>query len=156
MFPGAAYHAPPTATGVRGRALRGQEPLRWARVEARLNGAADPVGRAHGDERGEFLLLLASAAAGPGDLQPTLDATVAVFGPEEAPEPPTGPPGAVDPLWGLPLEILPVHGFVDRVSTGEELPSGYREGQGPASTSTRLVTFWLGALRVEQDPFVFA
>ncbi|AUB82183.1 hypothetical protein [Candidatus Thiodictyon syntrophicum] len=66
LFPGAAYAVTDSVTGLRGRVERAGVPVRWARVEARRPGAgpADPpVGRAHGDDRGEFLLLVESNAA---------------------------------------------------------------------------------------------
>jgi hypothetical protein len=84
LYPGAAYDVPQTATGIRGRVTWNQPavnevPARWVRVEAAING--EVVGRAHGDDRGEFLLLLRSEAGGLGDLPVPLVAQVTVFGP---------------------------------------------------------------------------
>jgi hypothetical protein len=101
------------------------------------------VGRAHGDDRGEFLLLLDSAASGLGDLSLTLTAEVTVFGPP-------GPgPVSNDPLRDLPIETLAAD--PDDVSPGEKLPAGY------AATvhSSRAVDFPLGVLLTHQEKFFF-
>jgi len=147
LFPGAAYDVPQTATGIRGRVTWNQPvvnevPARWVRVEAVINGQV--VGRAYGDDRGEFLLLLRSEAGGLGDLPAPLVAQVTVF----------GPPAPVvvssdDPFSDLPVETLLAD--PDTISPGENLPPGY------ASTvvSTRPVTFELGRLLTNQDKFFF-
>jgi hypothetical protein len=145
LYPGAAYLAGESATGLRGRvtwnqAAANEVPVRWARVEASIGGQV--VGRAHGDERGEFLLLLDSDAGGLGDLPTPLTATVTVFAP-------AAPPAiaADDPLSDLPLEVLAAD--PDDVSPGEKLPPGY------ASTvsSSRAVDFPLGRLLSGQPKF---
>lgn len=148
LFPGAAYDVSPTATGIRGRvtwnqAAANEVPARWVRVEAAINGQI--VGRAHGDDRGEFLLLLRSEAAGVGELPSPLVAQVTVFGP---PAPPPIPPN--DPLGDMPVETLAAD--PDTISAGETLPPGY------ASTvhSSRPVTFELGMLLTRQDKFFFS
>jgi hypothetical protein len=145
LFPGAAYDVSETCTGMRGRVTWNRStideaPARWVRVEARINGLL--VGRAHGDDRGEFLLLLDSAAGGLGDLPAPLTAEVTVFGPA-AP----GKVSADDPLGDLPVEEL--LGEPDDVSPGEKLPPEY------TSSSSRAVTFRLGALLTHQDKFFF-
>ena len=81
LFPGAAYDVSPTATGMRGRvtwkqAAANEQPARWVRVTAVSDGQV--VGRAHGDDRGEFLLLLANQAGGQGDLPSPLVEQVTV------------------------------------------------------------------------------
>lgn len=147
LFPGAAYAVSETVTGLRGRVTWNQSaanevPVRWVRVEALIG--AQVVGRAHGDDRGEFLLILESEAAGLGELPSPLIAQVAVFGPG-APV----PIPASDPLGDLPLETLAAD--PDDVSPGEKLPPGY------ASTvsSSRPVTFQLGKLLTNQEKFFF-
>jgi len=128
VFPGAAYPVHATATGLRGRVERDGEPVRWARIEAR-DGEDRVVGRAHGDDRGEFLLVLDPAAAPPGDPRTTLDFTLVVRAPAAAPEPDPAPPGPLrartDPYWDLPLEVLPASADSDPVSRGEEMPAAY-------------------------------
>jgi hypothetical protein len=152
MFPGAAYDTSETATGLRGRAVwappPGDAPVRWARVEATVNGTR--VGRAQGDDRGEFLLLLDSAAGGIGDLPVPLTARITVFAPP-APPVPTDPDQARDPLWDLPVELLAGLADPDDVSTGERLPAGYVS----TASSTRTVTFEPGRLSSEEPAFVF-
>ena len=127
MFPGAAYDVVSQATGLRGRVLRGTDLLRWARVEARIGGSI--VGRAHGDDRGEFLLLLDSSASPVGDLVSPFSVRVDVFAPAVLPTPATADQPQLDPFWDLPPEIAavldPVHPEIDPVSAGETLPAGY-------------------------------
>lgn len=147
LFPGAAYDVSPAATGMRGRvtwnhAAAGEVQARWVRVQAAINGQI--VGLAHGDDRGEFLLMLRTEAGGFGDLPSPLVAQVSVFGP---PAPVAIPSN--DPLGDLPVETLAAD--PDTVSGGESLPAGY------AATvhSSRPVTFELGRLLTNQDKFFF-
>ncbi len=147
LFPGAAYDVSPTATGMRGRvtwkkATDHEVPVRWVRVQASINGQI--VGWAHGDDRGEFLLMLGNEAGGLGDLPAPLDATVTVFGP-----PAPVPIPADDPLGDLPVEALAAD--PDDVSAGRKLPPGY----AATANSTRSVTFELGTLLTGQPKFFF-
>lgn len=151
LFPGAAYDTGSRITGLRGRAIRDGAPMRWARVEARLEADDVLVGRAHGDDRGEFLLVLAPEAAPPAELVDPLPVRVTVFGPVVAPVPVPATLAAEDPLWDLPLEPLPPSGNPDPVSTGEALPAGY----AATATSTAIVQFRLGRL-ISAPDFVFA
>jgi hypothetical protein len=100
-------------------------------VEASIG--AQVVGRDHGDDRGEFLLILDSEAAGLGELPSPLIAQVAMFGPA-APL----PLSANDPFGDLPLETLAAD--PDDVSPGEKLPPGYAStslSSRPVTLSTR-------------------
>lgn len=124
MFPGAAYDVS-DATGVRGRVVRGGQVMRWARVVARLPGGGPVVGRAHGDDRGEFLLLIGAEAGPIGDLNPPLQVEVTVFGPAAPPLPPAPDHPTIDPLWDLPLEQAASPGDPDPVSAGEAQPANY-------------------------------
>jgi hypothetical protein len=147
LFPGAAYDVGQIATGIRGRVTWSQSPVnevpaRWVRVEAVINGQV--VGRAAGDDRGEFLLLLRSEAGGLGDLPVPLIAQVTVFGP-----PAPIAPVADDPFADLPLEVLLAD--PDTISPGENLPVGYAS----TALSSRPVTFELGRLLTNQDKFFF-
>jgi hypothetical protein len=149
LFPAAAYDISDTATGLRGRvtwdSAADAEPVRWARVEATLDGQV--VGRAHGDDRGEFLLLLEPAAGGVGELSPPLIVQVTVFAPAAPPTPPSAEVEEHDPLWDLPLEADGLPGDPD--DTGATLPAGY----AATPSSTRPVTFELGLLRSDEPPF---
>jgi hypothetical protein len=147
LFPGAAYDVSDAVTGMRGRVTWNQSavdevPARWVRVEARIDG--EVVGRAHGDDCGEFLLLLDSLASGLGELPSPLSAQVTVFGP-----PAPVPVPANDPLGDLPIETLLVD--PDDVSPGEKLPPGY----AATAHSSRAVVFQLGTLLTNQDKFFF-
>lgn len=125
LFPGAAYDVAETATGLRGRVQRGPAPQRWARVTATLPGTSLVVGRAHGDDRGEFLLLLASEALPVGELNGSIDVNVTVSAPAVPPVPPTPETPAQDPFWDLPLELVPAALLPDDVSPGTALPTDY-------------------------------
>lgn len=145
LYPGAAYPVGDAATGMRGRVTWNQSaanevPVRWARVEASINGQV--VGRAHGDDRGEFLLLLDGSAGGLGDLPSPLTAQVTVFAPALAP-----PLAADDPLGDLPLETLVAD--PDDISPGTKLPPGYAS----TASSSRAVDFTLGRLLIQQAKF---
>jgi hypothetical protein len=141
LYPGAAYELDSGATGIRGRVLRGGSPMRWARVEAVLVSSGGVVGRAHGDDRGEFLLVIAADAAPIGDLPNPLTLRVTVFGPAVIPVPATPDVPLEDPLWDLPLETPPAPGTADTVSTGETLPVTY------TATAVSNIDFTLGELR---------
>lgn len=166
LFPGAAYDVSEIITGLRGRVLRAVNPdvpLRWARIEARLP-TGFLVGRAHGDDRGEFLLLLgllAPVGAPPaGDLVSPFKVRLTVFGREPAPVPPSPELPALDPLWDLPREDAPAPGLADDVTPGEKLPGGFvsKPNNDPALDFTE-VDFVLGKVISERDgigPFVFS
>lgn len=146
LYPGAAYDIGIAATGIRGRVTWNESgddevPVRWVRVEAAIGGQV--VGRAHGDDRGEFLLLLENEAGGLGELPSPLTATVTIYGPAA----PVDIPGD-DPLGDLPRETA---GDPDDISDGTTLPDGYDR----TDASSRDVTFELGVLLTGQDKFFF-
>jgi hypothetical protein len=158
FFGGAAYDVSETATGLRGRVTwtsTSETPARWVRVEATLNG--NLVGYAHGDDRGEFLLLLRSRAGGLGGLPSPLRVLVTIFGPPAPPVPPTPRLPKEDPLWDLPLEEIGLVG-PDDVSPGQKRPPVPFAAGTYVSTpdSTRAnVTFTLGAIRTDEPKFFF-
>ncbi|MEQ1545841.1 hypothetical protein [Methyloglobulus sp.] len=125
MFPGAAYDVTSNSTGLRGLVLRGGQPMRWARIEARLPGAGRLVGRAHGDDRGEFLLLIGSEASPVGDLNPPLQIEITVLGPAVPPVSSNAERFKIDPLWDLPIEQTALPGNPDPVSEGKSHPTDY-------------------------------
>jgi hypothetical protein len=146
LFPGAAYAVSEAVTGLRGRvtwneSTTNEVPARWVRVEAQINGQV--VGRAHGDDRGEFLLLLDNLAGGLGELPVPLVAQVTVFGPA-GPQ----PLPVDDPLGDLPLEVV---ADPDLVSAGTQAPPGY----AATASSSRAVEFDLGRLLTAQPKFFF-
>ena len=154
FFPGAAYPFNTTATGLRGRVMRGGEPMRWARVEARLNGTSLIVGRAHGDDRGEFLLLISSKVTTGSTLPKPLNIDVKVMGPATAPAPSSPDLPSLDPLWDLPLEFLAASGTVnDPVAVGEQ-PPDQPPAQNYTASITRTVEFTLGKCLSGTEDFV--
>jgi hypothetical protein len=155
LWPGAAYDVTRTATGLRGRVRAGGRPVRWTRVAAFASdpaGNPDPnavVGRAHGDDRGEFLLLLDSDAGGIGPFDRTLSITahVTVFADAAVPLA-TAEQRANDPLWDLPMERVTTPQRTDPVLRGEQLPATF------TLQDTRKLTFPLGRiLTSEVAPF---
>jgi hypothetical protein len=136
LFPGAGYDVPDTATGVRGSVFRlldagtpneRNEPVRWVRVEATAPGDDLVVAWAHGDDRGEFLLLLPPLPAPLGDPGDPIEYRLKVFG--GALPPPTDAQRralALDALADLPVERFADPGADDDpVARGEVLPAGY-------------------------------
>lgn len=153
LFPGADYPVHDSVTGLRGRVTRAGHAMPWARVEARRmhNGTVGTsiVGRAHGDDRGEFLLLVDSGATAPGGATMAVTLRLTVYGPSPAPVPPPPIEAATDPHWSMPVERLPLtSASSDAVSRGDDPPPGYT-----ASTS-RDVTLRLGVLSSELNSFV--
>lgn len=89
LFPGAAYPVPRGATAIRGRVTNQSAPLPWARIDAEDAGGT-VLGHAHGDDRGEFLLLLTDTNQNP--VQSTVDVRLVVRAPAAAlPDPPVEP-----------------------------------------------------------------
>ena len=125
--------------------------MRWARVEGRDPASQLLLGRAHGDDRGEFLLIIGSVST-PGNVASLVDpirVEVRVFGPNN---PPVRDPRQPDPLWGLPLEVAPFPADPDPVSNGEVMPTGYHL----SPTTTRVVSLPVGRVTSAVAPFVFA
>lgn len=141
LFPGADYGTQAGATIIKGRATWGPggPPVQWARIEATADGVGQPrPWRAHGDDRGEFLLVI-----GPLQLVQaqqaslTVDVDVVVYGrPVPPPDTPVDSPAQSrsDPLWHLPVERLAMLDPSDPVATGEVLPPGY------TATASRVLT----------------
>lgn len=125
LFPGAAYDSGSAMTGVRGRITRDGTPVRWARVRATQEGTDDELGWTHGDDRGEFLLLIGNPEAQVGFLDDPTAVTLTVGFADPSPQPdPTDPLVVqVDPLWDLVEEaaILPD----DEIASGRTFPSSY-------------------------------
>ena len=127
LYPGVNYPLTERSTGLRGRVVRGGTPMPWARIVARASGTADVIARTHGDDRGEFVLVVPP----PGD--PTqawaradpLRLDIVVFGPKI----PAAPAALGDPLSNLPQEPAtpPVVGVFDSVQAGTALPPDYIE-----------------------------
>ena len=155
LFPGAEYPIHDTATTLRGRVERNGAPMRWARVEAYLplpGGAIPPatstavIAVAHGDDRGEFLLVVPSqVTAGAA----TLAATVCVraWGPATAPQPPSPAVERVDPHWDLPIEELGFGPAGASMTAGLQRPAHYTQ------STARRVTLPLGRATSDRVPY---
>ncbi len=132
LWPGAAYDVSNASTGLRGRVRYRTDgtPVRWTRVVAFADSDGEPdldteVGRAQGDDRGEFLLLLDSAAGGIGPFE-TLSVTAHVFVfANAAVQIPTPEQLRSDPLWDLPVEAITTPSRTDDVLRGEKLPPDF-------------------------------
>ena len=153
LFPGAAYDVSESATAVRGRVRLADRPLRWARVEARRATGPQPgplLGRAHGDDRGEFLLVLGENPGDVGPLVSPLAVRVTVTAPDPVPVPASPSLPHDDPLWDLPLEPVPAAAAADPVAEGTQPPPGY----DPGRTVSRTIDLPLGRIASESEPFV--
>jgi hypothetical protein len=129
LFPGAAYPLVSSATGIRGRALQGGRPARWARIEATLPDSTEVLWRAHGDDRGEFLLTVGPDPAGLAELPDIMAIRVTAFGRNPAPSEPEG--GTTDGLWDMQIETVAppaAPATDDPVSLGVTLPQDYDPG----------------------------
>lgn len=115
LYPGASAAPPTRSTVLRGRITRFDPALGrrvgvpWCRVRAQ-NTNGDDVGWAHGDDRGEFVLVARPSdndVVVPPDPMPvtlTIGATLPPLVPDaDGPRRP-----AVDPLWDLPIEQVTV------------------------------------------------
>jgi hypothetical protein len=135
LFPGAAYDISASATGVRGRVIWQDDgsPVRFARIvafhtEPDFTGN-EPIALAHGDDRGEFLLVVgvdedlgdAFDLSVPPVLPPSVGLLLTIVAPNVRPV-----DDPADPLYGLPLEYAAGPGLPDPVSLGERLPDTYR------------------------------
>ena len=148
FYPGAAYDVSDRVTGLRGRVVVSdggvppkRVPVRWARIEARLAAGGPPVAWAHGDQHGEFLLVLPpEAIAAPAVQMPrTLGLDITAHGRRGLPA--VVPPVLVqraDPFWDLPPEVLGAPGIPpagDFVALGQTIPTDYN------GSFTQSVTF---------------
>jgi hypothetical protein len=155
LMPGANYDVTERATGLRGRVVISdggtpakQIPLRWPRVEVRRITGGSPFAWAHGDQHGEFLLILPpEAIAMPSvEIPRTLELKVTAFGRRGIPA--NAPPDLVrkaDPFWDIPLEeIAPpnVAPNVDATSLGRAIPPDYdgSNSQNVTFTYSRLIS----------------
>ena len=115
---------------------------------ATLSGSSVVVGHAHGDDRGEFLLLIGASVTTGSALPKPLEIEVSVCGPAMAPAPPTPELPRLDPLWDLPREQLAAPGDPDPVAAGTVLPADY------TAKVTRVIEFTLGKCLSEEPEFV--
>jgi hypothetical protein len=109
------------------------------------------VGRAQGDDRGEFLLVLRPEAIGIEPLDRDLRLSLPVTVTAQASDPAASAAARTeDPLWDLWAQPVTGSGPSDPVSRGETLPPAY------TVTRSQAVPFTLGRLSTsEVPPFVF-
>jgi hypothetical protein len=160
LFPGAAYPISNVMTGMRGRVLRQktvdkpERPARWVRVIATIPddevnlSAATIIGRAFGDDRGEFLLLIDSGVA----LIPTehqVSLRITIFATDTDPVPSANDRPDIDALWDLPLEMPTSLSAMDEVLIGNKLPNNY------VQVAEDVVSLPLGYLTRGKPDFIF-
>lgn len=151
LHPGAGYELSTALTVLRGSVRFDGRPLRWPRVEAfrpARNGTPEvSVGIAHGDDRGEWLLVLDTGLLRPGEVSNPFPVVLRVHGrtPPALPtqeaefltgsfgDAPTADPArerylrerVADPFWDLPIEPeFAAVGAGDQVLTGRRVPGG--------------------------------
>ncbi|HWB41307.1 MAG TPA: hypothetical protein VG500_08620 [Gemmatimonadales bacterium] len=153
LWPGAAYPVLERATGLRGRVVVDVggvlRPVRWARVRARRDVAGtQPIAWAHGDDRGEFLLILPPESLGPSAELATLSLVVEARGRLGLPpNPPPVPVREVDPTWDLPRETLAAPGTTpDPVAEGRAMPTDMN------GAVIRVVTFRYSVILGDSEP----
>jgi hypothetical protein len=152
LYPGANYGTQAGATVVRGRVLRQNgSAARWARVSAVSAEAAAPglpVGWAHGDDRGEFLLVLQPSdaqLAAPASAVTSVTLTISA---RRLPTVDSPAESQADPLWDLEIEALSPPGSPDAVSNGRTPPADY----GAPFRAT--LSFVKGTVSHPSQPFV--
>ena len=131
LWPGSAYPLTSNVTALRGCVRRGPsdavaKPAAWSRIVVSRPGAGpadfdteSKVGYAHGDDRGEFLVVLGGAAVPGGAALPaTIALRLWVF------TPPADIFDEADPLASLPLEVAGSDGLND-VLRGTHVPAAY-------------------------------
>lgn len=136
LLPGSAYEAPRGTTGLRSRLVRPPDVgVPWPRVRA-LGPADEVLGTAHGDDRGEFLLVLRTTGTIPPPAPSTLPVRLSFWVPP-VPDPADPEPAGqrlapTDPLAGLVIEdavdrnpAAPPGSVDDEVLRGETVPDGY-------------------------------
>lgn len=137
LFPGSAAPLTRRHTVVRGRVLQAADdrPVRWTRVEA-VDAVGDLVGWGHGDERGEFVLVVRhpDTAVVVADDPLAVELTVGATLPPLDPDPLDPARPDVDALWDLPREVLvptPTAAGGDRYTGRAQLPGQASFGPFP-------------------------
>ena len=159
LFPAAPYDLVSGSTGIRGRVTLANRPVRWARVvvPAASGVATDPPRAvAHGDEKGEFLLIV------PASVTPTLSATRTFSLPLTIGVSPALTPAVElairrDRFSDVPLDTIgpaqaiggssPARPALDRAAMGWTIPAAYTAHDGGS------ITFTAG--RIHREVFAF-
>jgi hypothetical protein len=151
LLPGPAYPLFGGTTAIRGRVTRAGRPVRWPRITARAPGDT-VVGWAHGDERGEFLLVVTHTGLLPPPAPSSMDIDLVVSAAPEV------PPTAEDAYGDLAVETVPrsavppnAADLDNDVLRGLNRPAGHTESTAPP---THVVTE-IGAVRMLPDDIEF-
>ena len=137
--PSAAGCSAPTAAPPAGRASRPPTPT-----------TATPVGWAHGDDRGEFLLVLTSSDAGLFTPGSALARSRSPISARPVPATIDSPAESqADPLWDLEVETLPPPG-----SRRHRVRRAHAAGRTTAGRSRPPLSFVKGAVSRPRPPFV--
>jgi hypothetical protein len=170
LLPGAAYALARATTGIRGRVVLGDTDgpaVRWVRIEAVRPVTGQVIGYAHGDERGEFLLLLGESGGGiwppPGGSFPVDLVMSAAPSALRDPTPDELAARRLDPLVDLAKEPVPRSSnppqpaeLDNPLLRGEVAPAGYV--QSATTPSEALEVGKLGPstpLGTSPPPYVF-
>jgi hypothetical protein len=150
LYPGAQFGPQAGATTVRGWVVRNDgSPVRWVRVSAIDADHGFAIGWAHGDDRGEFVLVLQTSDAGLFSPASAMVRTTLTISARPTPSTIDSPAQShADPLWDLEVETLPAPGLPDAVSNGQTPPADYSQ----SVTST--LTFVKGTSSHTATPFV--
>jgi hypothetical protein len=155
LLPGAGYALPRGATALRGRVERNGAAVRWPRVLASGPGNVR-VGAAHGDDRGEFVLLVRSTGTMPPPAPSTFDIDLTVVAPD--PANPFAAPDPADRCADLVIESLlrssnpaTPNELDNDVLRGVATPSGYLVSTAPRPH----VTVTVGELIALPQPVLF-
>jgi hypothetical protein len=163
LLPGAAYRLPRTVTAIRGRVTSAGRSVRWPRIRAHAPASGEVLGHTHGDERGEFLLLLPRGGGGfwpPAD--GLLPVELALTAAPSALPPPTAEQLAarqLDPLADLAEEPVPrsqnppLPGDLDNpLLRGEAEPADYVESD---PTARPVEVLQVGKVFLPPSPYEF-
>jgi hypothetical protein len=155
IYPGVGYVLPRGITAIRCRVVStAGATVRWPRVFA--TGPGDVrVGAAHGDEHGQFLLIITSAGTTPQPVPTTFDVDLNIV----ARDPNTAPaPDSADRVADLVVENLnrssvpPSAGDLDSlILRGVSMPPGYVRSLAPWPN----LTITVGELLTLSQPIVF-
>jgi hypothetical protein len=141
LSPGSAYPLARATTGIRGRVVQGTTPVRWPRITA-LGPGNQAVGWAHGDERGEFVLVIVSTGTVAPPAPDTLVVALTVTAPAVAATPGTDPSSDLVVEDVPPSHVPTQPGDLDNpLLRGRATPPGY-----VASTVPTTLTIPVGAM----------
>jgi hypothetical protein len=128
LWPGSGALLPRGMTVIRGVVMSGDQPVRWARLNAVRPGDG-VIGHGHADERGEFIVVITGTGSLPPPAPSTLDVDLVVIAPNPASSTPVDPR---DRYADLIVETLtrpsnpPLPAELDNaVLRGTAMPAGY-------------------------------